>query len=83
MLIPLVNLAVVNTTGMVAISEVLLKISLVLYDQVVSSIDDKDTMAKTFGLLLHPIQDFYAHSNWIELGRNDLVESNSDRSGLF
>ena len=49
-----------------------------LYDQVVSSIDDKDTMAKTFGLLLHPVQDFYAHSNWIELGRNDLVESSSD-----
>jgi hypothetical protein len=49
-----------------------------LYDQVVSNIDDKDTMAKTFGLLLHPVQDFYAHSNWIELGRNDLVESNSD-----
>jgi hypothetical protein len=35
-------------------------------------------MAETFGLLLHPVQDFYAHSNWIELGRNDLVESNSD-----
>jgi hypothetical protein len=50
-----------------------------LYDQVVSSIDDKDTMAKTFGLLLHPVQDFYAHSNWIELGRNDILESNSDR----
>ena len=49
-----------------------------LYDQIVSNIDDKDTMAKTFGLLLHPVQDFYAHSNWIELGRNDLVESNSD-----
>jgi hypothetical protein len=49
-----------------------------LYDQVVSSIDDKDTMAKTFGLLLHPVQDFYAHSNWIELGRNDIVQSNSD-----
>jgi hypothetical protein len=49
-----------------------------LYDQVVSSIDDKDAMAETFGLLLHPVQDFYAHSNWIELGRNDLVESNSD-----
>lgn len=49
-----------------------------LYDQVVSSIDDKDAMAKTFGLLLHPVQDFYAHSNWVELGRNDLVESNSD-----
>lgn len=49
-----------------------------LYDQIVSSIDDKDTMAKTFGLLLHPVQDFYAHSNWVELERSDLVESNSD-----
>jgi hypothetical protein len=49
-----------------------------LYGQVVSSIDDKDTMAKTFGLLLHPVQDFYAHSNWIELGRNDLIESSID-----
>jgi hypothetical protein len=49
-----------------------------LYGQVVSSIDDKDRMAETFGLLLHPVQDFYAHSNWIELERNDLVESNSD-----
>jgi hypothetical protein len=49
-----------------------------LYGQVVSSIDDKDTMAKTFGLLLHPVQDFYAHSNWIELGRDDLIESSSD-----
>jgi hypothetical protein len=49
-----------------------------LYDRVVSSIDDKDAMPKTFGLLLHPVQDFYAHSNWVELGRNDLVESNSD-----
>jgi hypothetical protein len=50
-----------------------------LYDQIVSNIDDKDTtMAETFGLLLHPVQDFYAHSNWIELGRNDLVESSSD-----
>jgi hypothetical protein len=49
-----------------------------LYGQVVSSIDDKDRMAETFGLLLHPVQDFYAHSNWIELGRNDLIESSSD-----
>jgi hypothetical protein len=49
-----------------------------LYDQVVSNIDDKDAMAETFGLLLHPVQDFYAHSNWVELGRNDLIESSSD-----
>src|SRR5919112_1915429 len=54
-----------------------------LYDQVVSSIDDKDAMPKTFGLLLHPVQDFYAHSNWVELGRKDLVESNSDRKWPF
>ncbi len=78
MLIPLVNLTVVNTTRMVAISEGTTENIISLYDQVVSSINDKDTMAETFGLLLHPIQDFYAHSNWIELGRNDLVESNSD-----
>jgi hypothetical protein len=49
-----------------------------LYDQVVRSIDDKETMANTFGLLLHPVQDFYAHSNWVELGRDDLVDSNND-----
>ena len=49
-----------------------------LYDQVVKSIDDKESMAETFGLLLHPVQDFYAHSNWVELGRDDLVESNND-----
>jgi hypothetical protein len=49
-----------------------------LYDQIVSNIYDKDAMAETFGLLLHPVQDFYAHSNWIELGGNDLVESSSD-----
>ena len=49
-----------------------------LYDQIVSNIDDKDAMAKTFGLLLHPVQDFYAHSNWVELGRTDLLESSSD-----
>jgi hypothetical protein len=28
-----------------------------------------------FGLLLHPAQDFYAHSNWVELGRTDLIDS--------
>jgi len=49
-----------------------------LYGQVVNSIDDKDAMAETFGLLLHPVQDFYAHSNWVELGRTDLIESSSD-----
>ena len=45
----------------------------ILSNQIVSNIDEKATMAETFGLLLHPVQDFYSHSNWIELGRNDRV----------
>jgi hypothetical protein len=28
-----------------------------------------------FGQLLHPAQDFYAHSNWVEAGRRDLLDS--------
>lgn len=49
-----------------------------LYDQVVTNINDEETTADTFGLLLHPVQDFYAHSNWVELGRDDLIESNNN-----
>jgi hypothetical protein len=44
-----------------------------IYDQLVTNIKDIDA-PETFGLLLHPAQDFYAHSNWVELGRNDLVD---------
>ena len=42
-----------------------------LYDQLL--INHKP---ETFGLLLHPVQDFYAHSNWVELGRKDLIDTN-------
>jgi len=28
-----------------------------------------------FGQLLHPVQDLYAHSNWIELGQTNLIDS--------
>ena len=45
-----------------------------LYDQLVTNIQNIDA-PETFGLLLHPIQDFYAHSNWVELGRNDLIDN--------
>lgn len=31
--------------------------------------------ADTFGRLLHPVQDFYAHSNWVDMGRSELVDS--------
>jgi hypothetical protein len=45
-----------------------------LYDQLL--INPKP---ETFGLLLHPVQDFYAHSNWVELGRKDLIDNNDDK----
>ena len=45
-----------------------------IYDQLVTNIKDIDA-PETFGLLLHPAQDFYAHSNWVELGRNDIVDN--------
>ena len=31
--------------------------------------------AWTFGELLHPVQDFYSHSNWVEIGKNGIVEN--------
>ena len=49
-----------------------------LYDQLVTNIKNMDA-PETFGLLLHPAQDFYAHSNWVELGRNDLIDNGDGR----
>ena len=31
-----------------------------------------DAARESFGTALHTLQDFYAHSNWVELGNNDL-----------
>lgn len=45
-----------------------------LYDQLVTNIQNIDG-PETFGMLLHPVQDFYAHSNWVELGKNDLIDN--------
>ena len=45
-----------------------------LYDQLL--INPKP---ETFGLLLHPVQDFYAHSNWVELGKKDLIDTNDSK----
>ena len=45
-----------------------------LYDQLVTNIQNIDG-PETFGVLLHPVQDFYAHSNWVELGKNDLIDN--------
>ncbi|HYZ95793.1 MAG TPA: hypothetical protein VE524_04195 [Nitrososphaeraceae archaeon] len=46
-----------------------------LYDQLVTNIQNNIDAPETFGMLLHPAQDFYAHSNWVELGRNDLIDN--------
>lgn len=50
----------------------------ILYDQLVTNIQDIHT-PETFGLLLHPVQDFYAHSNWVELGRKDLIDNGNGK----
>ena len=34
--------------------------------------DRLDAARENFGTALHTLQDFYAHSNWIELGHNEL-----------
>lgn len=39
-----------------------------------SALLDLDRVAENFGRLLHTAQDFYAHSNWVELGQSDLFD---------
>lgn len=39
---------------------------------------EEDDTADYFGRLLHTAQDFYAHSNWVELDRTDLFETGID-----
>jgi len=36
---------------------------------------DLEDAPDAFGQLLHPVQDFYSHSNWIELGKKTLVDN--------
>jgi len=33
-----------------------------------------DSARTEFGKILHTVQDFYSHTNWIEMGRTDLVD---------
>lgn len=39
---------------------------------------DLDAARGRMGDLLHTLQDFYSHSNWIEMGRTDI----NDRIGI-
>jgi hypothetical protein len=41
---------------------------------------DLDAALTAFGELLHPVQDFYSHSNWIELEKIELID---DGLGLW
>lgn len=47
-----------------------------LYWQTIFALDPANTnlaaAKQHFGALLHTVQDFYAHSNWVELGKTDL-----------
>ncbi|HEU4323380.1 MAG TPA: VWA domain-containing protein [Roseiflexaceae bacterium] len=55
-----------------------------LYDTALTEIPgEADDVADTFGQLLHVIQDFYSHSNWIELGLNDIVEKGEGKWSSF
>ncbi len=57
-----------------------------LYKDVIKKIKRKNYngAASTFGEILHVAQDFYAHSNWVESGRVDLLDAgDGDWSELF
>ena len=46
-----------------------------------STTEELYSFGQSFGAILHIVQDFYSHSNWVELGkRNELVE---DGYGLW
>ena len=50
-----------------------------LYNRAINSLNpsspDIADARNAFGQLLHTVQDFYSHSNWVELGQTDLVEN--------
>jgi Mg-chelatase subunit ChlD len=53
-----------------------------LYTDLILSLNpnspDLENAPDAFGLLLHPVQDFYAHSNWIELGMPGIVDDGNN-----
>jgi hypothetical protein len=50
-----------------------------MYDDIIVDLDpagpDPWAAADDFGFLTHPAEDFYSHSNWVELGRTDLIDA--------
>lgn len=44
-------------------------------DPALTSVDDEAQAIVHFARSLHAVQDFYAHTNWVELGGNVLVDS--------
>jgi len=52
------------------------------YNRILANPDPMN-VAKEFGLLLHPIQDLYSHSNWVEIGRTDLIDDGLDKWNIL
>ena len=50
------------------------------YRQAIQAADpyqfDSEETAELFGKLLHAVQDFYAHSNWVDSGMQTLIDQN-------
>lgn len=60
-------------------NEVLIDLRIEVYNAIMS--ENYDAARNTMGILLHSLQDFYSHSNWIELG-NTAPNSNLGIPGL-
>src|SRR4029079_16630919 len=57
-----------------------------LYDQILKTLypnlESSPNIIKAanlFGMLLHTSQDFYSHSNWVELGRSDIIDESLEK----
>jgi len=46
----------------------------VVINDVLNKTKDLIQARQLLGQLLHTLQDFYSHSNWIELGKNEINE---------
>ncbi len=50
------------------------------YESIISDLKTHSNPLVTFGELLHPVQDFYSHSNWVEMGWKDHIVENGETS---
>jgi hypothetical protein len=54
------------------------------YDNILINLGGYDgDPAVTFGELLHPVQDSYSHANWVEMGKDHIVENGNNLWAAF